>query len=181
VTIIDYSSPRPRSNLRLPSMSRIVCQVDAGQFIVQEWLEARERAIAAVCFAVLMLAYLGAVAVFSRDWSVSFVMVFFWLVEAAVMLLVIHQTWRRTLLTVTSAQLLLKFTSPLYRKSHNWEASDVVEVISVLTANAQSEDPLGELRIQISNGQDIRLFTDHRTAQIDELAVAVRQALSGEA
>ncbi len=181
MTIIDYASPRPRSKLRLPSRSRIVCQVDAGQLIVQEWLEARGGAIGAIGFAVLMLIYLGAIAMLCRDWSVSFVMGFFWLAEATVMLLVIHQTWRRTLLTVTPAQLLLKFTSPLYRKLHNWEASDVVEVIGVLTANAQSEDPLGELRIQISNGQDIRLFTDHRTAQIDELAVAVRQALVGEA
>jgi hypothetical protein len=103
------------------------------------------------------------------------------LAESLVMLLVIHQTWRRTLLTVTAAELRLEFTSPFYRKEYRWEAGNVADVVGVVTANAQSVDPLAELRIQISSGQDLHLFTDHRAGQIDDLVTAVNRVRAGEA
>jgi hypothetical protein len=180
VTIIDYASPRPRSKLRLPSLSRIVCQVEPDRLTVMERLEARGGAIEGICFAIFMLFYLGAIIPESRDWSVAVVVGMFWLAEATVMMLVIHQTWRKTLLTAEPAELRLKFTSPLYRKEYRWPAREIVDLKSVVTANAQSVDPLAELRIQISNGQDLRLFTDHRVGQIDDLAVALGRALRGE-
>jgi flagellar basal body L-ring protein FlgH len=54
-------------------------------------------------------------------------------------------------------------------------------VVGVVTANAQSVDPLAELRIQISSGQDLHLFTDHRAGQIDDLVTAVNRVRAGEA
>jgi len=181
VTILDYSSPRPRSKLRLPSLSRIVCQIEPGQLVVQEWLQARGSAFAGICFALFILAYLGTIAVYSHDRPVAAVLMFFWLTEALVMLLVIHQTWRRTLLTVTAAELRLEFTSPFYRKEYRWEAGNVADVVGVVTANAQTFEQLAELRIQISSGQDVHLFTDHPAGQIDDLVTAVNRVRVGEA
>ena len=180
MTILDYSSPRPRSKLRLPSLSRIVCQIEADQLVVQEWLQARGSAFAGICFALFILAYLGTIAVYSRDRPVAAVLMFFWLTEALVMLLVIHQTWRRTLLTVTAAELRLEFTSPFYRKEYRWEAGNVADVVGVVTANAQTFEQLAELRIQISSGLDVRLFTDPPAGQIDDLVTAVNRVRAGE-
>jgi hypothetical protein len=180
VTILDYSSPRPRSKLRLPSLSRIVCQIEPNQLVVQEWLQARGSALGGICFALFILAYLGAIAVYSRDRSIAAILMMFWLAEALVMLLLIHQTWRRTLLTVTAAELRLEFTSPFYRKEYRWDASNVADVVAVVTANAQTFEQLAELRIQISNGQDARLFTDHPAGQIDDLVAAITEALNSK-
>jgi hypothetical protein len=180
VTIIDYASPRPRSKLRLPSLSRIVCQVEEDRLIVVEKLEARGVAIGGICFALFMLGYLGVFVIYTSDKMTRPLVGLFWLIEAVLMVLVIHETWRKTVLNVTATDMRLAFTSPVYRKEYRWEVGAVVTVVGTVTANAGTADPLAELRIQIVDGQDVRLFTDHYVVQIDDLTKAVRRVLWGE-
>src|ERR1700722_8585632 len=124
--ILDYASPRKRQKLRLPARSRIRCQLEDERLVIVEKLEGRGEAISAVIFAVFMLVYLGSIVMFVRRGSY---MAVFWFAEAAVLIAVIHQTWRKSELTVTPGKLRLKFTSPMWRKLYEWQGEEVPEVL----------------------------------------------------
>jgi hypothetical protein len=181
VTIIDYASPRPRSKLRLPSRSRIVCQYEPGRLTVVEELKADGGAIAGVVFAALLLGYFGTFSFLADGWRGFLVDLIFMAPYAGLILLVIDRTWRKTVLSVTARELRLMSGSSIHRKNYRWDATNVLDVANWGTANPPNDTPLSEVRIQISDGEDIRLFTDHRSSEIDELAIAIRGALAGEA
>jgi hypothetical protein len=172
--ILDYASPRKRVKLRLPTRSRIRCDLESNQLTIIETLEGRGGAIGAIIYAIFMLIYLGYVTVTVRGAGLVGI---FWLIEATLLVMVIHQTWRKTMLTVTDTVVCLKFTSPIMRKMYQWPAVQVRDVLAVVTANTNSGNPLAELRISLESGQELHLFSDHRAGEIDDLVVGIREAL----
>src|ERR1700733_68631 len=99
--ILDYASPRKRVRLRLPAKSRIRCQISTGRLTIIESLDGQGGAIGAIVFAVFMLIYMGLLIAFVRG---AAPMAILWILEAVVLVMVVHQTWRKTLLTVTAEE-----------------------------------------------------------------------------
>jgi hypothetical protein len=170
--ILDYASPRKRVRLRMPAKSHIDLAREPGKVMVIEYLRGKADAIGGIVFAGLMLAYLGLFCLTVRN--ATWVLGPFWLAEAGVLLLVIHQTWRRTLLTVTAESIDLTFTSPFTTKRYQWPTIDLAVVRAMVTANPNSARPLGELRIELASGGEVHLFSDHKLSQIDEIVAAIR-------
>ena len=171
--ILDYASPRKRVSLRLPARSTLFCRIDRDEIVLTETLAAREGVVPVLIFAVMMqlvtvlMSINGVRTRVALGYLIPLGLV---LVQIPLMLAIIHQTWRKTCLTVRCNQLLLSFTSPLQRKHYQWTGDEIADIIFVETANAQTEMPLAELLITRGGGAgDIRLFTDHRADEIKRL------------
>jgi hypothetical protein len=177
--ILDYASPRKRVRLRMPAKSRIDVICEPGQVDVIETLKGKGQAIGGIVFACFVLLVMLKLILTERHGTV-WVLGPFWFAEAGVLVLVIHQTWRKTLLSVTAERVQLKFTSPLTSKSYEWPAIDVADVQAVVTANPNSFNPLAELRMRMASGGEVHLFTDHPAREIQELAVAIDRVLEPE-
>jgi hypothetical protein len=181
--ILDYASPRKRGRLRLPSRSVLdVVRDEPGRVLVIEKLKGKGEAIGAIAFALFMLAYMGALMWAERKHGAQWVLGPFWIIEATLIVLVVHQTWRKTMFEVNVDQVRLRFRSPIWRQAHAWRASDVIDVASVVTGDSRrSRRPVAELRIRSVDGGELRLFTDHPQGEIDELASAIRDVLDQDA
>jgi hypothetical protein len=175
--LLDYASPRKRLKLRMPAKSILDICHDDGRVSVIERLKGRGEAIGAMCFAGFMLLYMAALMVAERRHGAAWVLGPFWIAEASVFMLVIHQTWRKTLLVVTPESVSLRFTSPLTRSAFEWPVMHVGDVLAVVTANPGSTRPLAELRLRFTTGGEAQLFTDHPAAEINDLAEAIRNVL----
>jgi hypothetical protein len=177
-TILDYASPRKRLRLRLPAASSILVNYDENQVIVQEWLQGQKQAIAAIAFACCTYLYMailffGESEIKKTDPTMLAVLATLVVTGIVVMLMVIHQTWRKTILTVRYDQMLLDFVSPFYSRHYRWASRDIAEISLLETANMNSPAPLAELRITRSSEGEIRLFTDHLTHQLRPIADAL--------
>jgi len=157
----------------MPVKSHLDLVREPGRMMVIESLRGKDGAIGAIVFAGFMLGYLGLFCIEIR--GAAWVLGPFWLAEAVVLVLVIHQTWRRTLLTVTAETIDLKFTSPFMSKPYQWPTIDLSEVLTKVTANPKSVRPLGELRMQFASGGEVHLFSDHPLKEIDAIAGAIRE------
>jgi hypothetical protein len=183
--ILDYASPRQHGKVRLPSHSRIVVELDRDRIIVREWLEAKAGAIMAMVIAVFtllalaMTMYQGITGRMHRDDRL-------WLVavpgvvgacEIWVFLLVVNNTWRRTVLEVRSDALLLAFASPFGDRRYEWGASQIEDIRVDLTTTAKNRNTLGELVVHLAGLPLVKLFTDHPAAELAELSGRLRQAV----
>jgi hypothetical protein len=181
VLILDYASPRTRTRLRMPSKSVLDVIEEPGGILVVETLSGRAEAVGAIAFGVFMLIYLTILMIALRGQGAGWVLGPFWLAEAVVLILVIHQTWRKTTLIVTDRAVWLRFISPLTRKAYQWPAQMVASVSAVPTAHATAGQALAELAIHLNSGQQICLFTDHPDREIDRLSTTILDVLRPKA
>jgi hypothetical protein len=181
--ILDYASPRKRGRLRLPSRSVLdVVRDEPGRVLVIEKLKGKGEAIGAIAFALFMLVYMAALMWAQWKYGAQWVLGPFWIIEAILIVLVVHQTWRKTTFSATGDQIRLNFRSPIWRRAFAWRASDVIDVASVVTGDSRrSRRAVAELRVRFVDGRELRLFTDHPQGEIDELAAAIRDVLLQDA
>jgi hypothetical protein len=148
--------------------------VDHDEIVISETLQGREGAVGAIIFSCFTLLVLAGTVVepngFRRMGPIGLAIPGgLALSELTVMLLVIHQTWRRTLLTVRFEEMLLAFSSPMYRKRYRWTGNDIADMLLVQTANNDTPRALAELCITRCVGGEIHLFTDHPLPEIKSL------------
>jgi thiamine-phosphate pyrophosphorylase len=182
--ILDYASPRKRVKLRLAANSILDCRYETDRVSVVETLKGRDGAIGAIIFACVVLLIMAAMLSSSdlsdrrhRDYVPTVLLSVFWLIEASLIFVVIHQTWRKTVLTVTEEAVELLFGSPFRRTLHEWPGVDVYEVLTPVTANEGLPNALAELRINLASGGEIHLFTDHPLNEIVRIAQGLRRIL----
>jgi hypothetical protein len=160
----------------MPARSRIVLQRDAVDRVrVIETLSGRAGAIGAMGFAICVLVQMAWTMATTRH--VAWVLGPLALIEIVLLVMVVHQTWRKTLLSATPGGIELTFTSPLSRRAYAWPAVDIANVTSIVTANHTSYSPLAELRIQLFSGGEAQLFTDHPLREVEPIAAAIRRAI----
>jgi hypothetical protein len=186
--ILDYSSPRPRGQLRLPSQSRIEMLPDPDGVIVHEWLAARGQAIFAIVFATGTMAMMPLVFI-SSEWRQfqrpvpADVFVFAAIVVAVliaglvVMALVISNTWRHTWLETRRDSVILRFHAPFGGERFEWNASEVEDVRLENTTRPADRNHLAEFELHIAAQPVIRLFTDHTIQDLLPIETAVRNVL----
>ena len=186
--ILDYAGPRKRSVLRLAAVSRIDAGVADGRVTVVESLAGEGGATAALVFGAFVLVAVAALnlpQVYSfrhhhlqRDWAAGLVLPT--LLDAGVLATmagVLQQTWRQTRLAVEYDDVRLSFTSPFRRRHYRWAGAEIADVVVVATANVDTPAPLAEVLITRVAGGEIRLFTDHPSAQLTPIADAVHGML----
>ncbi len=209
--ILDYASPRPRGKVRLPSQSTLEVREDADSVTVVERLSGKAGAILAIVFAAAMFALLTATflgnALPNQRWqrsiedavevglrSGALFVVPVLLAGLVVMLLVVNNTWRRTVLLANADGLLLRFFAPLTpTRVHAWPADRVeavrVESTDVPAAAAGAAGAainvaaasLAELQIHPVGGSVAHLFTDHEHWRLAPLADSIARALGRDA
>ncbi len=185
--ILDYASPRKRGKLRLPAVSRLAVTVDDGRVTIEESLAGEAEAVTALVFAFVVLlvvgsSVVGAVYDFKHhrvrpDPFLAIVLSAAWVAEFATMVAVIHQTWRRTVVTVEYDDLRLAFLSPLRRRWYRWTRNDIADVVIAHTADTGGGIALAEVLITRVAGGDVRLFTDHTATRLEGVARAMRDML----
>jgi hypothetical protein len=175
--ILDYASPRKRDPLRLPARSVLEINCDVGRVGVVESLKAKGEAIGGMTFAIVMLLYMGALMLTERGRDAGWVLAPFWLAEAAVLVLVVLQTWRKTFLIVSHQKVSLRFTTPISSTLYEWPASHVTRVLAIITGHSKRNLPLGQLTLYLQDGGEVRLFTDHPADEIGPLAETILSVL----
>jgi hypothetical protein len=190
--ILDYASPRARGKLRLPSQSVLDVRRDEAGVTVTETLSGRGAAVGAIVFAVITLLMLagtglGQLKQARRDFSDDSVVLCFiglvWLSELAVLLVVINNTWRRTVLTAGADGFALQFLSPVSKRRYAWPR-ERMEGVRVVRTNDTSPRPtwggaapLGELLLLPVGERAVSLFTDHREGELHGIAQHLRAVL----
>src|SRR5438309_11045501 len=113
--ILDYASPRPRVKLRLPANSMLRCTSVPGTCAVVETLSGQAEARLALAFATFVLCVVIATPFGLSGRPGDYVA--FTCVEAGaligVSLLVVRNTWRRTVLRVADGEMTVAFAAPL--------------------------------------------------------------------
>lgn len=186
--ILDYASPRQHGKVRLPSQSRILVKIERDGVVVREWLEAKAGAITAMALSVVALIALAVTAshAFNPRMHAEDRIIMIGLpagvgaCEILVLLLVINNTWRTTILEARSDALLLTFTAPFGRRRYEWGASQVEDMRVELTTNAEHRNSLGELEVHLAGLPLVKLFTDHPAPELQPLAAQLRHAVGLE-
>jgi hypothetical protein len=195
-SILDYAGPRPRgkdglANTRLPAVSdlRLDFEPDGGVTIT-ETLAGKEMAIIAIAFAAVILVLVACTAIIlvkeqkPPDYAGASVLAVVFVVELVVLIMVISNTWRRTVVQAGPAGLRLDFHVLLRRpKRHHWPA-DRVRKMGILPQPgprglSEAASP-AELRIEIKDGPRLHLFTGHPKAELWPLAQHIERGLGGE-
>jgi hypothetical protein len=155
--ILDYASPRPRGKVRLPARSVLHLQRDParGETRVIEALEGKAQATAALIFAAFVLIVMIAtmypeLAKMFRERAPNPLVVILgplWIVEAGLMVAVINNTWRKTVLIARGdAGLSLAFSSLFRRMAYQWPAHRIGQIRVVVTVDAAySNTTLGDV------------------------------------
>lgn len=191
--ILDYASPRQRGKLRLPSQSVLeVRQDEGGGVTVTETLSGRGGAVGAIVFAVITLLLLAATGAsqlkqsrgFEGEAFVLFVIGAVWIAELTVLLVVINNTWRRTVLTVGADGVALQFLAPFSKRRYAWPRERMEDVRVVRTSESsplrtwEAPQPLGELLLLPVGERAVALLTDHREGELHAIAQSVRATLA---
>ena len=186
--VLDYASPSAHGRVRLPAQSRIEIRREGDSVIVSEWLEAKTRAVLAIALAVATLIMLPLVYYLEdrpQPWRVSanehpadlLVIAGVWLAELTVMLMVINNTWQRTVLEARARRLLLTFRAPFGKRVHEWPAGNLEDIRMHATTKLSDRNHLAEVRILIPAQPMVRLFTDHPATELAPIAAALRSAV----
>jgi len=179
--ILDYASPRPRVKLRLPANSILRCTSNGRECLVEEKLAGRGGALAALCFAALVICVvmttpLRMVQAQSADFAFPAVAS---LALIAMGMLVIRNTWRQTELRITDGEVTVTFSGPLTaRRRYSWAAGAIGQIQVV---RGEPPSGLGELRIIPDAGAEVHLFTDHRAGDLDLIAIKLNAAVNANA
>jgi hypothetical protein len=189
--ILDYSSPRPRGKLRLPSQSRIEMLPDPDGVIVHEWLAAKGQAIFAIALAGASLLLMPTVFVISekRDFQrplagdigfllfLGVVIAVVFIAGLIVMAMVINNTWRHTFVEARRDSLILRFRSPFGSERFEWNVSEVEDIRLETTTKPNDRNHLGEVEIHLAARPMVKLFTDHVFNELLPIEAALRKAI----
>lgn len=172
--------------MRLPSRSRLEVRDERDGVVVSEWLEAKAGAIAAIAMGVVSLVVLPWATIAAArhagrmDMATWIIMAgvpaAVWIAEIVVFLMVINNTWRRTVLEARADAVLLRFGAPFGERRYEWGASQVEDVRMESTTTAADRNSLGELEIHLAGLPLVKLFTDHPAGELTELAARIRRA-----
>ena len=190
--ILDYASPRKRGSVRLPATSKLSITTDAdGSARVLETLRAHPWPLFAICFGVLVTCVLLAGAARETLWlldhrhiAADFIMpvlvAVMAVVELRLVILVIRNTWRRTILVVGTRWISLEFRGPLKRRwRREWPTDEVGEIALLPTQSEPDAVRLAELQLR-PQGLLINLFTDHRAMDLEDILAQLNRARAGE-
>jgi hypothetical protein len=177
--ILDYASRRTRVKVRLPANSVLSISIANG-CLITETLSGKESAIGAIVFAVFVLAVMiGSVidsfAFLKRDTVIPLVCLALFIV--GLILLIIHNTWRKTILSVRGENLTLHLSAPLIRSKHHAWPTAQVSAIRVVPTDEGGQ--LGEVRMYFQSSGEAHLFTDHPFREVQYMANAIQRALNG--
>ena len=181
--ILDYAGPASRGKLRLPAASILDVTDEPDRLTITETLAGRGGAILAIGFALFTLWALvgGSLSgVSARNWHrhiYSFAIVgLFALAEITVMLLVIQNTWRKTFLIVTPADIALRFWSPFGgTKQHRWPAEKLHDAHIRLTRMDGARAEFPELELDLWGEPQVRLFLGHSQSELMQFVRAIRR------
>lgn len=187
-TVLNYASPQTHGRGRLPARSVLTYQrTPDGGIVVLETLKGKLAAVSAIVFAEFSLSmFLAASLAGTRPdtpWMLLALPFAFTGVGIWIMLAVINNTWRRTILRGTRAGIELSFLSPLRRaKCMQWPPERVHSVMPVYTADDRASDEAarGELNLVIAHGPVVRLFTGHAHAEMAWIADCIRMVMAPE-
>jgi hypothetical protein len=173
--ILDYASPRKRSQFRLASKSLLETQSVGNELQIREWMGDRGVALWWIVASSLMVGNLVRVTVVNRDWNgLSLFVIAAWI---ATLFPVIHQTWTQTLLRIGDGTMRLKMGGPFRKRAYAWSLDDV-EVIQVIGTQFRENAPvLAELEILAVGTPPVRLFTDHPQADVVRVANDIERAV----
>ena len=189
--ILDYASPRPRGKVRLPSKSYLTIEHDRDTTTVTESLRGKTSAVVAMIFAafvmgVLLLVIVGLLTAYQRNPQdnllvEAIVLIVLELIEGSVGVVVLDQTYRKTVVRVRDGEMTLIFSALLTRtRWHHWPIDEVGTLNVQSTQSGAGLPTLAELRIQPARDVSVHLFTDHREVDVLHIAALLRAALAGE-
>jgi hypothetical protein len=179
--ILDYASARPMLPLRLADESIITLhQREWGTEIV-ETLVGKVKAVAAIVFAMSTNFFLITAAVSAYQTSGraedagKFLLVSLGMLTSAslVSVLVVHQTWRRTILEIRPDGLKLIFESPFTKKEYSWPITQVIRALVISAITAKSRVFMPELEIQTLTHPMVKLFAGHAEEILGEIAAQI--------
>jgi hypothetical protein len=166
-SIIDYASPASRRSLRLPARSEIRW-VNGPSFVkITQVLSGREGAIGALLlagftFLIMTLSVHGMLAKWHRFIGEIVIMSVFMAAELIVGLLVIHNTWRKTVLTATPEELTLEFMAPFTSRERFTFRAEQIAAVSVIDREPlPGEAVVAEMEIRLWSIPAVRLFAGH--------------------
>ena len=168
--------------MRLAAQSRISSSSDGpGHVMIVEELKGKAEAILALafgCFVLIVITLVG-LAEFRRSDPFFFILIVVGpgLALVGTMVMVIDQTWRKTLIEVRDGRLELRFRSVFLRAMFAWPTSEMT--LMVVVTQPQAEGPvLAELHIQPVDAPLVRLLTDHAIAQVEEVSDLLQTAIA---
>jgi hypothetical protein len=179
--IIDYASPVSRAKLRLPARSEIHWANEPGRLVVTQVLSGREGAIgalllAAFTFVLMSFSIMNMIGKWHRYIGEIGIMGMFMAAEVIVGALVIHNTWRKTILTVTPDELIVELAAPFSgRERHAFRGEQVAGVVVVDREPLPGEAVVPELEIQFWSIPPIHLFAGHPHPMLMRIAAGVGQ------
>src|SRR6266700_4246992 len=173
--ILDYASPRKRSQFRLASRSLLERQWEGDELQVREWMGDRGGALWWIVVSSLMVGNLVRVTVANRDWNgLALFVISAWI---ATLFPVIHQTWTQTVLRIGDGTMRLTMGGPFHQRAYAWPLDDV-EVIQVIGTQFRENAPvLAELEILALGTPPVRLFTDHPQSDVVRVANDIERAV----
>jgi hypothetical protein len=188
--ILDYASPRPRGKLRLPANSDLSMRAIAGGVEILETLKGKASAYGALGFGAFVLWPLSATLYETwrlalrreqfGEWLFCALVICMMLALLVTMILVVNETWRKTIARADAEGLSVHFRALLRRRDYRWPRQYVGDVRVVATQDSTDAPPLGEIEIHLVDQPLIKLFTDHLRPKLVEIARVMREALGVE-
>jgi hypothetical protein len=181
--ILDYAGPSSRGKFRLPAQSILDVTDDPDRLSIIETLAGQGGAILAILFALFTLWALitGATSGMtarnlqrhSHTIAIAGVLT---IAETVVMLLVIQNTWRKTVLTVTPTDIFLRFWAPFSgTRRHRWPAEKLHDAHIRLTRIEGARAEFPELELDLWGEPQVRLFLGHPQAELQQFVRAIRR------
>jgi len=165
--IIDYASPASRRSLRLPARSEIRWADGPGFLKITQVLSGREGAIGALLlagftFLLMTLLVHSMLGKWHRYFGEIAVLGAFMAAEVILAMLVIHNTWRKTTLSVTPAEMVLEFSGPFAGRQRFVFPSEQIAGVSVVDRPPMlGEAIVAELEIRMWSIPAVHLFAGH--------------------
>jgi hypothetical protein len=104
-----------------------------------------------------------------------------WVVEVVLIVVVVNNTWRKTILRVGPDGIVLSFASPFGTRKHDWLPSQIADVRAAPMPGGSPGYALAELQIYPGADLTVHLFTDHEERQLTWLAGAISKILGRDA
>jgi len=180
--ILDYAGPRSHGKVRLPAKSVLRLQHHDDGVSVLETLSGKGEAVAGLAFAGFILLYLACLIVPGVIWAMHaqnhvmqrlgpyLLLAGVWVLEAALSLVVIQRTWRRTALSVRDGRVVLEMSSPFGSRRWEWPCDAGAEIRVISTGVGPDSEPLAEVQVRPAGEVTARLFTDHGERELTRVA-----------
>jgi hypothetical protein len=183
--ILDYAGPRKRSTFRLASASLLESSWTGAVLIIRERLAGQTLAVVAIALTFIMMCSLVRTVVHEslRRFDLSWIIVtgLFIAGWVAVVLAVIRQTWRETVLRIGDGVMQLSMGTPFTQQNYHRSFDQIHSIRVIGTQVADGAPLLAEMEILADNLPPVRLFTDHPLAHLSALAGEIDRAVHGPA